>query len=343
MLIVSDGSRRLQKNITKEIKVITNQQIVKGQKQHGFPMRKWKISLMGIDADGEEEPLPYVDYVEYMLHQTFEQPLRKVTEYPFALQEKGWGEFDMKIMLYFADKSNAPFVLDHDLHFQMAHYEVTHTLTFKPDLKPSFLKLLNQPVETIPDRGSHFEAKTNKRRRDDMLKTKSKRLKDDTSSDDDSSVSTSPEGWNNEIDIHALAEKFQLLQADDLLDLVKLVKANQTSDMYVKEDGEASLSHWSNTRRQHRYETAPSSYRGVSYIIRIALRLLFVLAVSTGLLYTTLAAIVASHRSSMVLPFTRESAEYKALNNDLSKYDVKDLFNCFDSNLWIAPHVDLQL
>ncbi|KAF9276589.1 hypothetical protein BGZ68_009912 [Mortierella alpina] len=153
--------------------VITDQHIVKGQKQHGFPMRKWKISLLGINANGEEETLPYVDHVEYILHHTFEQPLRKVTEYPFELQEKGWGEFDMKIMLHFADKSTAPFVLDHDLNFQTGHYEIAHTL----------------------------------------------------------------------INIQVLAQKFQELEPDDLVELVKLVKANQTADMYVKEDGEAGEFH----------------------------------------------------------------------------------------------------
>ncbi|KAF9112652.1 hypothetical protein BGX27_002997 [Mortierella sp. AM989] len=239
-----------QKNITKEIKVITEQHVVKGQKHQGFLMRKWKISLMGINANGEEEPLPYVERVEYLLHETFAQPLRKVAEYPFMLQEKGWGEFDMKIMLYFVDNSAPPFVMDHDLNFQATHYEVPHTLTFKPDLKPSFLKLLNQPVETITDRGSRLssngngaDTKTNKRHRDDSHNKKSKRIKDYESSDDDSGVPASGESWNDEIDIHALAEKFQQLEADDLIDLVKLVKANQTSDMYVKEDGEAGEFH----------------------------------------------------------------------------------------------------
>lgn len=51
-----------------------------------------------------------------------------MSEYPFALQEKGWGEFDMKIMLYYADKSTTPYVVDHDLNFQLDRYEVTHTL-----------------------------------------------------------------------------------------------------------------------------------------------------------------------------------------------------------------------
>jgi len=40
------------------------------------------------------------------------------------------------------------------------------------------------------------------------------------------------------VNIHVLAKKFQKLDAEDLMELVKLVKANQTADMYVKEDGE---------------------------------------------------------------------------------------------------------
>lgn len=39
-------------------------------------MRSWKISVVGVGSDGEEQRLPYVDYVEYILHHTFEQPLR---------------------------------------------------------------------------------------------------------------------------------------------------------------------------------------------------------------------------------------------------------------------------
>ncbi|KAF9179439.1 hypothetical protein BGZ51_006922 [Haplosporangium sp. Z 767] len=235
-----------QKTIRKEIKVVTDQNIVKGQKQNGFPMRKWKISIMGVNANGEEETMPYVDYVEYILHQTFEQPLRKVTEYPFVLQEKGWGEFDMKIMLHFVEKSIAPFVLDHDLNFQSTHYEVPSTITFKSDLKPSFLKLLNLASSNISDRESSndsaADAASHKRRRDALVKEKSKRIKEERSSDDesqaDSSAAASGDDWDDKIDVHVLAKKFQLLQPDDLIELVQLVKANQTADMYVKEDGE---------------------------------------------------------------------------------------------------------
>ena len=47
---------------------------------------------------------------------------------PFTLAEKGWGEFDMKVILYFVDKSIPPHELEHDLNFSKPHYEVLHTL-----------------------------------------------------------------------------------------------------------------------------------------------------------------------------------------------------------------------
>ncbi|KAF9351999.1 hypothetical protein BGX26_010096 [Mortierella sp. AD094] len=240
-----------QKSIRKEIKVITDQNVVKGQKQKGFPMRKWKISLCGVNANGEDEPMPYVDHVEYILHHTFEPPVRKVTEYPFSLHEKGWGEFDMKIMLHFTDKSVPPFVLDHDLNFQSTHYEVPQTISFRPDLRSSFIKLLNLPSSNVSDRESSNDSAgdtaTHKRRKDTLVKEKSKRAKDDRSSDDesraDSSAAASGDEWGDKINVHLLAKKFQLLQPEDLVELVQLVKANQTSDMYVKEDGEAGEFH----------------------------------------------------------------------------------------------------
>ncbi|KAG0348569.1 hypothetical protein BG004_004814 [Podila humilis] len=241
------------KSIYKTIKVITDQNIVKGQKQQGYPMRKWKLALMGVNANGEEETLPYVDHVEYVLHHTFEQPLRKVTTYPFILQEKGWGEFDMKIRLYFKDKSIPPSVLDHDLNFQSTHYETSHTLTFhRAEVKSSFLKLLNPSTE-ISDKDSehsnetHLEGSANKRRRESLLKENAKRAREDRSSGDDSqadsSADVSEDEGNGKVNVHVLAKKFQKLDAEDLMELVKLVKANQTADMYVKEDGEAGEFH----------------------------------------------------------------------------------------------------
>jgi transcription initiation factor IIF auxiliary subunit len=46
---------------------------------------------------------------------------------PFKLEEKGWGEFDMSIVLTYAEK-NGTKTIAHDLHFQSPKYEVTHVL-----------------------------------------------------------------------------------------------------------------------------------------------------------------------------------------------------------------------
>lgn len=48
----------------------------------------------------------------------------------------------MKIMFYFADKSVAPFVLDHDLNFQKNHYEVIHPIVSRGEVRVNSFKHL---------------------------------------------------------------------------------------------------------------------------------------------------------------------------------------------------------
>lgn len=60
---------------------------------------------------------------------------------PFKLEEQGWGEFDMAIMLSFAEKSGTK-ELAHDLHFQAPKYETTHVVVndqLPPELTPFFI------------------------------------------------------------------------------------------------------------------------------------------------------------------------------------------------------------
>lgn len=46
---------------------------------------------------------------------------------PFRIEEKGWGEFDMSIVLTGAHKGG-DHTLEHDLNFQSERYEATHTV-----------------------------------------------------------------------------------------------------------------------------------------------------------------------------------------------------------------------
>ena len=54
---------------------------------------KWKVFLKG---SGEE--LDEINYVTYILHPTFPNPIRKITDRTsdFELSTSGWGEFEIK-------------------------------------------------------------------------------------------------------------------------------------------------------------------------------------------------------------------------------------------------------
>jgi transcription initiation factor IIF auxiliary subunit len=70
---------------------------------------KWEAFL---DDDGSGE-LNNVDYVEYVLHPTFPEPIRKIKnpEGGFVLKTEGWGEFDLKAFAHMKDGSKR--VLNH--------------------------------------------------------------------------------------------------------------------------------------------------------------------------------------------------------------------------------------
>ncbi|ORX42110.1 hypothetical protein DM01DRAFT_1341121 [Hesseltinella vesiculosa] len=88
-----------------------------------------------------------LDHVEYILHPTFVNPRRAVHNEPYTIQEKGWGEFDMRIALYFVDNVVPPEVIVFDLNFRSSNFSVIHKRVF-PDPPPRFVSLLYQPVST---------------------------------------------------------------------------------------------------------------------------------------------------------------------------------------------------
>ena len=51
-----------------------------------------------------------------------------VTKEPYLLQEKGWGEFDMRIVLYFVNNIANTELLSFDLNFTQSQYSVTKTV-----------------------------------------------------------------------------------------------------------------------------------------------------------------------------------------------------------------------
>jgi YEATS domain-containing protein 4 len=73
---------------------------------------KWTVYVRGLDC----EDLSYMlRKVVFNLHSSFNNPKRIVTQHPFEITEFGWGEFELKIQLYFVDSDEPPVEVFHHL------------------------------------------------------------------------------------------------------------------------------------------------------------------------------------------------------------------------------------
>jgi len=72
----------------------------KTRKRKGLERFKWKVFV-----DEDKETLEKIDYVEYLLHPTFPNPRRIVSnrESRFALRSSGWGQFTVRARVHFKD------------------------------------------------------------------------------------------------------------------------------------------------------------------------------------------------------------------------------------------------
>ena len=70
------------------------------EKRGRYDWYKWKVFV-----DEEDEILDKIDYVEYLLHQTFPNRRRVINDRKskFALAGAGWGQFNIVITIGFKD------------------------------------------------------------------------------------------------------------------------------------------------------------------------------------------------------------------------------------------------
>ncbi|KAJ1973987.1 transcription factor TFIIF complex subunit Tfg3 [Dimargaris xerosporica] len=139
--------------VSKEITVVTSHELPKNAKKvQGIPVRKWSVVLAGRHpTDGIlRYDLPFVQAVKFELHPTFPDPVRTIRKPPFQLVESGWGEFDLKIHVYFQDPQVPPAIFQHDLNFRQKLYEVDYALDIVGP-GSSLLPLLDPNYPEIPD------------------------------------------------------------------------------------------------------------------------------------------------------------------------------------------------
>ena len=84
----------------------------------------WTLYVRGVN---NEDISYYIKKVEFKLHDSFEDPVRTVTTFPFELKETGWGEFSITMKVFFADSTEKPIVLSHNLTL-FEHKDLPNTL-----------------------------------------------------------------------------------------------------------------------------------------------------------------------------------------------------------------------
>ncbi|KAF6003465.1 myeloid lymphoid or mixed-lineage leukemia (trithorax, ) [Cyanidiococcus yangmingshanensis] len=75
---------------------------------------RWTVYVRGA-SDPLEDLSVYIRKVEFVLHESFSDPVRVVTQAPFCLTEYGWGEFEIIIRLFPLDDAKKPVELYHPL------------------------------------------------------------------------------------------------------------------------------------------------------------------------------------------------------------------------------------
>jgi hypothetical protein len=76
---------------------------------------------------------------------------------PYLLQEKGWGEFDMRVVLFFKNNLANPENIYFDLHFRESAYTIMHRAVFPVPVPPELIRLvsLEFPVSDTLLNGGH--------------------------------------------------------------------------------------------------------------------------------------------------------------------------------------------
>lgn len=70
---------------------------------------------MALSPNPGDDITNWVKRVQFKLHESFENHLRTVDQYPFQVSESGWGEFEIVMKVFFVDPSEKPVTLFHHL------------------------------------------------------------------------------------------------------------------------------------------------------------------------------------------------------------------------------------
>lgn len=83
-----------------------------GKKADESATHEWTLYLRG---PNHEDLSPAISKVIFQLHPSFAQPMRELTEPPYKVTEKGWGEFESLIRIHWKDPTEKTTILNHTI------------------------------------------------------------------------------------------------------------------------------------------------------------------------------------------------------------------------------------
>jgi len=195
--------------VKRNVKIVTRQKIIGDNPEpDGFPMRRWSIEIY-IEGPGKEQlEATCFEKVTYKLHESFGKRATQVKkESPFKIEEEGWGEFEMLVILTpVGNPKGGEQTIVHDLNFATEMYESHHSMTFR-NPKPELAERLR---ESGPVGDSNGVAKAPAKKKTGA----------------------------RAVDMEKLASGLERMGEDDLLHVVQLVHDNKSEETYTKNDVE---------------------------------------------------------------------------------------------------------
>lgn len=229
--------------IQRRVRISTRQAVLESlPKIDGvFPMREWRISVHIIGSDGQLHPADVFDRVTYELHETFANPQRVLTNPPFELAEKGWGEFELRMTLRIAhgggDVSTA-----YELHFRSPESFQDITVSFPTTKKELVAKLAaSGPVPQLAAPAAAASTAQAATTQPANAAAEKRGAEGDDSAG--SKAKKSKVTIKGSVDLERLSKGLEQLGEQDVLSIVQMISDNKTPEIDVKNDVEAGEFH----------------------------------------------------------------------------------------------------
>jgi YEATS domain-containing protein 4 len=86
-----------------------------GKKADELQTHEWTLFIRGPNQHDDHLSSVVISKVVFQLHPSFAQPIRELTEPPYEVTERGWGEFEAQIRIHWKDPTEQTTILNHTI------------------------------------------------------------------------------------------------------------------------------------------------------------------------------------------------------------------------------------